>query len=297
VLLALAPLVSAIAAGNTVIIKPSEHTPHTSAMLKHFISTIFPEDEITVAEGGREAAEHLLQLPFDHIFFTGGTETGKKVMKAAAENLSPVTLELGGKTPVYIHHDSDVEDAAEKITTAKLVNGGQTCVAPDYVLVHHDVKEEFIKSLNKYFKTFYDPASPAERENFASVINESHYHRLMNLGAVKQPRLSAELLFEPVVLSDITPEHPVMHEEIFGPILPVISVINEEEAIKQIHSLPKPLGIYVFTGDRKLMKHFTQATNSGSICFTQAFRSEVLDIAEWGGLTGKPDFLVSATKG
>ncbi len=266
--LALGPIVSAIAAGNNVIIKPSELTPHTSQLLRKFIGEVFPEDEIAVVEGSSDAAIELLKLPFDHIFFTGGSETGKKVMKAAAENLSTVTLELGGKSPVYVHHDCNIQDAIDKITASKLINCGQTCVAPDYILVHHEVKQELITALEMSFRKYYNNTNEGKIVNYASVINERHYQRLQRLSnSSDSPSRETGLFLKPKLMPDVSMQDPVMKEEIFGPILPVIGVINEGEAVKHIHSLPEPLSIYVFTRDRKVKELFKNYTRSGSICF------------------------------
>ncbi len=269
--LTLGPLISAIAAGNTAIIKPSEFTPHTSAMLKKVIEELFPPEEVIVIEGKVEVAEQLLALPFDHIHFTGSTPVGKKVMESASSHLTSVTLELGGKSPVYIHSDANIKDAAAKITAAKLVNAGQTCIAPDYILVHHDLKESLIAALKKSFKTFYDPERKEEASNYTGIINTKHYERLENLhpGNKQLEDLKQKLLFEPVIIEEAGLNEPVMKEELFGPVLPVISVINEEEAIKIIHQLPEPLCIYVFSANHRITEHFRTSTRSGSICYNE----------------------------
>ncbi len=269
--LTIGPLISAIAAGSTAIIKPSEFTVHTSAILKKLIEEVFPPEEVIVIEGGKEVAEHLLALPFDHIHFTGSTYVGKKVMEAASKNLTSVTLELGGKSPVYIHNDAQVKDAAAKITAAKLVNAGQTCVAPDYILVHHDLKEELITALKKSFKTFYDPDSNKDTSNYTGIINAKHYERLEQLYPVRKQKelLKKNKFFEPVIIDATDLNDPVMKEELFGPLLPVISVMNEEEALKIIHQLPDPLCIYVFSASSRLTEHFTTSTRSGSICYNE----------------------------
>ena len=267
--LTLGPLVSAIAAGNTVIIKPSELTPNTSALLKQFVSELFPEDEVALVEGDKSMAEKLLQLPFDHIFFTGSKIAGKKVAQEAASSFASVTLELGGKSPVYIHHDADIPDAVSKLTASKLVNAGQTCVAPDYILVHHDVKQELIEGLQESFKTFYDKHHRGDQKNFASIISTKHYERLEKLTpGIKQPNdLKMGLLFEPILVSEFSMDSDLMKEEIFGPVLPVIGVYNEAEALKVIHSIPEPLSVYIFTASREIKRFFTNNTRSGSICF------------------------------
>ena len=269
VLLTLGPLLSAITAGNTVILKPSELTPNTAAMMKQFVAELFPDDEVALIEGNKTVAERLLQFPFDHIFFTGGYKTGKQIALAAASQLTSVTLELGGKSPVYVHHDADIADAVSKITAAKLVNAGQTCVAPDYILVHHDVKQELIEGLNKAFKIFYDKNNRGDQKNFASIINTNHYERLEALTkSTNQPEaLKPALLFEPLLISEVKIDDKLMQEEIFGPVLPVMEVYNESEALKVIHNIPAPLSIYVFTASSSIKKFFTNSTRSGCISF------------------------------
>lgn len=269
VALTFGPMVSAIAAGNTAIIKPSELTPFTSALMKKFVAELFPEEEMTLIEGDQDVSTKLLELPFDHILFTGSEQVGKIVMQAAAKNLTSVTLELGGKSPVYIHNDANIEDAAAKITAAKLVNAGQTCLAPDYILVHHDIKEQLFAALEVSFKMFYDKNSNGKQDNFASVIDHRHFERLENLHPEFKhtPACREKLLFEPVIIKDVQLSDPVMQQEIFGPVLPVISVMNEEEALKIIHRIPEPLSIYLFTRDRKIKNHFKNTTRSGSICY------------------------------
>ena len=263
------PLVSAIAAGNTIIIKPSETTPFTSALIKKIVEELFPEEEVAIIEGDGRIAQKLLELPFDHIFFTGSRAVGEKVMHAAAQHLTSFTLELGGKSPVYIHHDANINDAAAKITAAKLVNAGQTCIAPDYILVHQDLKEHLILALDKAFTAFYNKNNRGEQVNFASIVDQRHYNRLEELLHTnkRHKEVNENLLFEPVIIKDAKISDPVMMEEIFGPVLPVLGVLNEEEAIKIIHTLPEPLCIYIFTRDRKTKNHFKNNTRSGSICY------------------------------
>jgi len=268
-MLSFGPIVSAIAAGNTAIIKPSEVTPNTSLLIRKIVGELFPEEEFKVVTGEKETAEQLLKLPFDHILFTGNTTVGKKIMHAAAEHLTSVTLELGGKSPVYIHHDADVEDAASKITAAKLVNAGQTCVAPDYILVHRDLKNELIIALENSFTTFYNKNNKGDQKNFASVVNSKQYERLEKLypDARQNHEFREQLLFEPVIIREADPETIIRQDEIFGPVLPVVTVMNEEEALKIIHQIPEPLCIYLFTVSRKIKNQFKNSTRSGSICY------------------------------
>jgi aldehyde dehydrogenase (NAD+) len=265
--LAMGPLVSAIAGGNTVVIKPSEITKHTSALIYKIIHEHFPSDEISVIEGGRECAEALLKLPFDNICFTGSATVGKRVMKAAAENLASVTLELGGKSGVYIHHDCNIKDAVSKISAAKLVNAGQSCVAPDYILAHNDIKEKLVELLKLEFLKYFDRNNPGERTNYASIISEDQMERLHRLGGSIAWMNKEKRLLEPVVLTETLQGDKSINEEIFGPVIPVTGVSNESEALKIMHKHSSPLSIYIFTHDKTIKKLFTAHTTSGSICF------------------------------
>ncbi len=269
--LTLSPLVSAIAGGNTVLIKPSEFTPYTSQVIKSVIESICPADEMSVIEGDSVTAEHLLKLPFDHIFFTGSTEKGKMVMQSAVKNLSSVTLELGGKSPVYIHNDADIADAVVKITAAKLVNAGQTCIAPDYIIVHEKIRSEIIKGLKSTFKMFYDTDKPDDRKNYTSIINNHHYERLEKLSPdfVQQKSSKNIRLFEPVLIENSSLGSVEMQEEIFGPIIPVISVRNEDDAIQLIKIKYDPLCINVFTRNSKIKNKFINTTRSGTLSFNE----------------------------
>ena len=268
--LSLAPLVSAIAAGNAVLIKPSELTPHTSAALKIFIAQMFPDNEVTLVEGGKEVSENLLELPFDHIFFTGSHAIGSKVMQAAARNLTSVTLELGGKSPVYVHHDANIDDAAAKINAAKLVNAGQTCVAPDYLIAHTDIADDLTKVLKKFSKTFYNPENTGAN-SYSSIVSNQHYQRLLDISGYEETNLMnrESRIFPPLVVTDVNHDSPLLHEEVFGPVLPVLKVQNEEEALKIIHQHGAPLNIYIFTRSKKIKDFFQKMTTSGSVCYNE----------------------------
>lgn len=268
--LALAPLVSAIAAGNSVLLKPSEYTPHTSATLKKFINETFSDNEVILVEGGKDVAEQLLELPFDHIFFTGGHKVGSLVMQAAAKQLISVTLELGGKSPVYIHHDADIKDAAEKINAAKLVNAGQSCIAPDYLLAHADIVDELISELKNQSLRFYNEKNKGPQD-YSSIVSTSHFSRLLKLAGLQSGNSENELnrVFPPLIISEIPSDAELMKEEIFGPILPVLKVSNQEEALKIIHSYPSTLAIYIYTGSSRVKEFFRKNTSSGSICFNE----------------------------
>ena len=249
--LTLLPVVGAIAAGNTVVIKPSEITSKTSAVIKEVIGKWFKEEYIAVVEGGVDANQDLLALDFDYIFFTGSTRVGKIVMEAAAKNLTPVTLELGGKSPCIVDESADLRTAAKRIAWGKFVNAGQTCVAPDYLLIHSSVKKSFLEHFKDHVRDFYG-VNPRLSPDYPRVVNKNHFDRLktyLDEGEIvsggKTDR--SESYIEPTVLTDIADDARIMEEEIFGPILPVIEFDDLSEAINVINSKDKPLALYVFT--------------------------------------------------
>jgi aldehyde dehydrogenase (NAD+) len=276
--LSVGPLVSALAAGNTVIIKPSEMTPSVSAVIKKFAADLFQEKIVSVFEGGPDVSQYLLSLPFDHIFFTGSPSIGKLVMKAAAENLTSVTLELGGKTPTIVTESARVSEAAKRISIAKFINNGQTCVAPDYVIVHEKISEHLIAEIIRQTKeNFCGNAGDFETaDSYGRIVNEKHFERLATLfadakatgcdvrfdGALKQ----SEKFFHPVVISNIGFSAKVMNEEIFGPILPVLTYTNLDEVITLINSKPKPLALYIFGTNKNEHWQILNNTSSGGVC-------------------------------
>ncbi|PRY89626.1 aldehyde dehydrogenase family protein [Mongoliibacter ruber] len=273
--LALGPLVSAIAAGCTAIIKPSELTPHNSALLRRLVEETFDKSQVALFEGEIEVAQMLLAKPFDHIFFTGSPAVGKIIMKAAAENLSSVTLELGGKSPAIIDANADLKDAAGKVIWGKFVNCGQTCIAPDYIMVHHTIKDEFLKELKSQIEKMYDSSRKGveKSKDYARIVNGKHLKRLKNLLADAELKGAnkfyggyvneEENFFEPTILTDLSEEMEVMQEEIFGPILPLITFGDLEEAIHYINLKPKPLALYVFSKDNDNIKRIFKETSSG----------------------------------
>ncbi|WP_304234171.1 aldehyde dehydrogenase family protein [Jiulongibacter sediminis] len=273
-LLALKPLMAAIAAGCTAIIKPSELTPNTSDLLHRMIEELFPEDEVCVFTGGAETAIALQKLPFNHVFFTGSPAVGKLVMKAASEHLASVTLELGGKSPCVVDSGVNLKAAAKKIAFGKFLNAGQTCIAPDYILVKEDLKEPFIQTLKDAFENL----SKTEYQNnndFCRIINEKHFERIDSLidksvqegasivyGSEKE---QSDCFIPPTILTDINLNMPLMEEEIFGPVLPVLTYENFDEAINLINQGEKPLAIYMFGGSSATKKALEQKTSSGPI--------------------------------
>ncbi len=266
-LLSVQPLVGMISAGNTAILKPSELAPATSRLIADMIRNIFDPGHVAVIEGGKEEAEALLRLPFDTIFYTGSASVARLVMKAAAEHLTPVTLELGGKSPVIVHRDANLRSAARRIAWGKTLNAGQTCVAPDYVFVHEDIREKLISEIQKSIHEFYGPdlqASP-----YARIINDGHFTRLSdflrNASVLSGGKSDAATRYiEPTLIDNPDPDSPIMQEEIFGPLLPILSYQDPEDVIRFVNSRPKPLALYLFTSSRKLWKHVNASTSSGA---------------------------------
>ena len=275
--LAIGPLVSALAAGCTAILKPSEYAPHTAQLVFDLVSDLFAPHEVAVCLGEKEVASELLALPFDHIFFTGSPAIGKIVMRAAAQHLSSVTLELGGKSPVILDASADLKDAAEKLIWGKFVNCGQTCIAPDYILVPEDKKEIFIGHAREVLTRYYDPEGKgiSQSPDYARLINTKHFERISQLledalqkGA--QVEAGGELdedsrYLAPTLISGITEDMLVFQEEIFGPILPILSYNHLNDALALIHSQPKPLALYFFGKDDSRAKRVMRETSSGNL--------------------------------
>jgi aldehyde dehydrogenase (NAD+) len=273
--LAICPLISALSAGCTAMVKPSEMTPHTSALIKRMIDELFDKNHVCVIEGGLEASQLLFAKPFDHIFFTGSPMVGKIVMKSAAEHLGSVTLELGGKSPVIIGKDADLKDAARKIASTKFINCGQTCVAPDYVLIHKSIRDEFVANLKEALETLYevDGQDTEQSPDFGRIVNERHFTRLKELideaasqGAVVAKggkTNAADNYIEPTVLTHVTKKMMVMQDEIFGPILPILDYDDLDQAIALVNTMPKPLALYAFSKSSKKLNYIFQHTSSG----------------------------------
>lgn len=268
--LAISPLIGAIASGNCAVLKPSEIAPHTSAALAKMIEATFDPAYISVVEGGVEASQDLLEQPFDHILFTGSTQIGKIVMAAAAKHLTPVTLELGGKSPCIVDADVDLETATRRIAWGKFINAGQTCIAPDYVLVDRTIKPQFMEQIKARIHEFFGD-NPAESPDFGRIISDKHCHRLSNLlpygeAVVGGTADVAERYIAPTVLDKPALDSPLMQEEIFGPILPVLEYDNLEDAIAFINQRPKPLALYLFTRNKDKQQTVLQSTSSGGVC-------------------------------
>lgn len=269
-LLALDPLAASLAAGNTVILKPSEDAPATSAVLAEMLAETFSPELVAVVQGGREVAEQLLQQQVDYIFFTGSPAVGKRVMAAAAAHLTPVTLELGGKSPCIVAADADVALAARRIAFGKVLNAGQTCVAPDYVFVHRSRREEFITAYRRAVEQMVG-FDPLHNEALPHIINRRHYERVMRLLEGVTPALGGQgdpesLRIAPALLTGVTPESPCMQEEIFGPLLPLMTFETPEEVEAFVQARPRPLACYLFTRDRGTEQRFMSLLSFGGGC-------------------------------
>ncbi|GAB3052402.1 aldehyde dehydrogenase [Virgibacillus ainsalahensis] len=265
--LAIAPAIGSIAAGNCVVIKPSEHAEATTSLLTEMIQHTFNSSYITVVEGTKETSEKLLEEKFDYIFFTGSTEVGKIIMREASKHLTPVTLELGGKSPVIVDKDANINLAAKRIVWGKFTNAGQTCVAPDYLYVHEKVKFKLLKAMKKQIKAFYGK-EPLKNNDYIHIINEHHFKRLEQLlsngTALHGGNINRDLLaIEPTILDKITWDDPIMQEEIFGPILPVLSFNNIEEAVEVIRAKEKPLALYYFSENDKTQEQIINYLSFG----------------------------------
>jgi aldehyde dehydrogenase (NAD+) len=274
-LLTLGPLVSAVAAGNCVVLKPSEFTPHAAAFMRTLLAGVFPETEVALVEGDEATAKALLELPFDHVFFTGSPAVGQAVMRAAAEHLSSVTLELGGKSPVLVDADADPRLAARRIAWGKFLNAGQTCVAPDHVLAHKAILGPLVRELCRAVASFYGetPAQRRRSPDYGRIINARHLARLRGLLAGSPGRIElggdwdeGEYYFAPTVITGVAPDAPLMREEIFGPILPVLEVADMDAAVAFVNARPKPLALYVFTGRAEAAEAILARTRAGGSC-------------------------------
>lgn len=268
--LLLNPALPSIAAGNSTILKPSEHASHTSQLLEEMINSNFESEFLHVVEGEAETTKALLDEPLDYIFFTGSSNIGKKVMHAAADQLTPLTLELGGKSPAIIDETADLEMAARRICWGKFINAGQTCVSPDYVYVHESIKKEFISLLKSQIHEFYGD-DPAQSPDYARIINRKHFHRLSVIIEDSKTVIGGnadgdDLYIEPSILPDADWESPAMQEEVFGPILPVLSYKNLNTVTTKIKDYPKPLALYLFSNDSETQEQIINEVPFGGGC-------------------------------
>ncbi len=258
------PLVGALAAGNCAVLKPSEFAPRTSAVIAQLVADTFPTEMLAVVEGDHGVATDLLRQRFDTIFFTGSTTVGQAVMAAAAPHLTPVTLELGGKCPAIVCADAAVEVAARRLAWGKFLNAGQTCVAPDFVAVDRRVRGALVDALHKTVQEFYGK-DPRQSADYARIVNRRHFDRLTTL-APDAASDAADLYIAPTIVNEIGWDHPLMQEEIFGPILPVLEFDNLDEVTTPLRERPTPLALYLFTNDSARQERLTAAIRSGGVC-------------------------------
>jgi acyl-CoA reductase-like NAD-dependent aldehyde dehydrogenase len=286
--LAISPLIGAIAAGNCAVIKPSESTPTVSQVIAEIIQQTFSTTEIAVVEGDAIISQQLLMEKFDHIFFTGGTKIGQLVMEAAAKNLTPVTLELGGKSPCIVDTEIDLEETAKRIAWGKFLNAGQTCIAPDYLLVEKSIKESLITKLQECIVNFYS-TNPQTSPDYCRIVNDHQFNRLKALlkdGDILTGGQTdlAEKYIAPTLMTNVSLESELMQEEIFGPILPILDYANLEDAIAFINQRPKPLALYLFSNNKLKQERVLEATSSGGVCINDTlFQIGVIDLP-FGGV-------------
>lgn len=286
--LALMPLVGAIAAGNAVILKPSELAPQTSAALARFMPTYLDRRAVRVVEGGVEEVTELLSFAWDHIFYTGSGHVGRIVLEAAAKHLTPVTLELGGKSPVYIDETADLDGVASWLAWGKYLNAGQTCVAPDYVLTTPAIAQRLVPALRRAIGDMYG-ADPQRSPDFGRMVNDRQLQRVVGLlgagsiaiGGDSDP---ADRYLAPTVLTDVSLDDPVMQQEIFGPVLPIVTVSDQDEAISVITQRDKPLALYVFSTSAGTRDAFTTRTSSGSLVFNAVIMQLTAPQLPFGGV-------------
>ena len=269
-LLTMEPLIGAIAAGNCCVVKPSAYSPAASAVIRDILSDCFPPEFVSVVEGGRAENQALLDQKFDYIFFTGGVKVGKEVMSKAAKHLTPVTLELGGKSPCVVDATARLDLAAKRLVFGKLLNCGQTCVAPDYLLIDRRVKDRFLAYVRKWVAVQYG-ADALDNQGYVRMVNRKHFDRVMGLidpskvvfGGKGDPDT---LKIQPTVLDNVSPEDPVMQEEIFGPVLPVLTFDRIEQALDFVNARPHPLALYLFSQDRAVRQMFLRHVPFGGGC-------------------------------
>ncbi len=283
--LCLSPLVGSIAAGNTVILKPSEYTPQTSQLLKELLTEVFQQEHVSVQQGDAEVSKKLLNLRFDYIFFTGSVTVGKEVMKKAAENLTPVTLELGGKCPAIITRSYSIQKAAKSLAWGKFFNAGQSCVAPDYIMLHEDDLESFIFSFKQHTEQFLQN----KNKDYTHIINRKHFDRLRSYltqgkivfgGEISQE----ELFISPTLILPESNSTPLMQDEIFGPIMPIITYKDGNEVLEAIKSREKPLVAYIFSNSKKEIRHYLRNISAGNVCINDTLLNYVNKNLPFGGV-------------
>ena len=290
--LTLQPMVAAIAAGNTVVLKPSEHAPNVSTLIKTLIKNYFPPEIAQVIEGDGNIASDLMTQKFDHVFFTGGEHTGRKVMEAASKNLTPVTLELGGKSPAIVIDGANLEVTARRIIWGKSLNAGQTCIAPDHLLVENKLLDPLVKKLKNSINDFYGN-TPLDSKHLGSIINQTQFNRLNVL--LKNAKENNQIIYgghcnekekriSPTLIKINDRDDPLMKEELFGPLLPILCIKNLEQTISEFKQLPKPLALYLFGGGEQEQKKVLSMTSSGGVCFNDVVLQAGIPELPFGGV-------------
>lgn len=287
-MLCMEPLIGALAAGNCCVLKPSNYSPNVSKVIKAMIEEVFPQKYVAVVEGGRKENQNLLEQKFDYIFFTGGIKVGKLVMTKAAEHLTPVTLELGGKSPCIVEKTANLKLAAKRLVFGKFLNAGQTCVAPDYLLVQKEVKKEFLQYVLYWIKKMYGNDGEYGQD-YTKIINEKHFERICHLIEGEEVLVGGKanpdtLQIAPTVLNHVKWSAPVMQEEIFGPVLPVLEFTKIEEAEQFVKERPKPLALYLFTQDKSVEKRITEGLSYGGGCVNDTIIHLATSYMGFGGV-------------
>lgn len=287
-LLTMEPLIGAIAAGNCAVVKPSAYSPAASAAIRDILAECFPAEFVSVVEGGREANQALLDQKFDYIFFTGGVEVGKEVMSKAAVHLTPVTLELGGKSPCIVDSTARLDLAAKRLVFGKLLNCGQTCVAPDYLLIDRRMKDRFLAYITRWITVMYGQ-NPLDNAGYVHMVNQKHFDRVM--GLIDQSKVvfggkgdRSTLKIQPTILDNVSPEDPVMREEIFGPVLPVLTFDQVEEAAAFVNARPHPLAVYLFSREKRAQELFLRRVPFGGGCINDTIIHLATSRMGFGGI-------------
>lgn len=288
--LVMEPLIGAIIGGNCAIVKPSEATPHVAKIIRTIIEETFPAYYIRVVEGEREEVTALIHASFDYIFFTGSVNVGKVIMKAASERLTPITLELGGKSPAIVDQTANLDLAAKRIAWGKLMNTGQTCVAPDYICVHESVKDEFLKKLTKTIQKFYGKDAQQSKD-YGRIVNTQHFDRLAEIVNKEADHIiyggkmdRDDLYIEPVLLDNVNWDSPSMEDEIFGPILPILTYTDLPLLLRQIRKLPKPLSAYLFSENDRAVRFFLDQLPFGGGCINDTVSHVGSSYLPFGGI-------------
>ncbi|KAG5269162.1 hypothetical protein AALO_G00198960 [Alosa alosa] len=286
--LTLQPLIGAIAAGNAAVVKPSELSKHSASLLKELLPQYLDQEMYPVVLGGVPETQELLGQRFDHVFYTGNSTVGKLVMEAAARHLTPVTLELGGKSPCYIDKDCDLSIACRRITWGKFANCGQTCIAPDYILCEPGIQDRVVEEIQRTLREFYGE-DPKTSPDYGRIINQHHFDRVMALLEGSSVTVGGkndreECYIAPTILRDVSPHARLMQEEIFGPVLPIVSVSSVDEAIRFINDREKPLALYVFSQDKKVIKRMLSETSSGGVTVNDVIMHYTINSLPFGGV-------------